>query len=150
MIKQLKFKQRFYYAKTFADLFQARIQNDWYRNAALPDLILPMPLHTQRLCERGFNQAVEIARPIAKKFNLLLDTRGVVRHKATAAQSGLDAQHRKENIANAFTVQRDYSGLSVALLDDVVTTGSTVTELCQTLKISGARKIEVWCCARRG
>lgn len=149
LIIQLKFRHQLSIAQTLGSLMAQAIETTWYKNKPLPDLIIPMPLHKTRLKERGFNQALEIGRPIAKAHALRLDIKGIERRKATAAQSGLSAQDRKKNISQAFAARRSYAGLSVAVLDDVITTGHTMTEFCKILKQNGAKSIDVWCCARR-
>lgn len=148
-IVQLKFKGQLQYAQCFAELFLERIQPIWYRNKALPQIIIPIPLHRDRLRERGFNQAVEIAKPLAKRLKIHLDLNSIVRHKATLPQSGLRALERENNVANAFVCNRDFSHLSIAVLDDVITTGHTIRAFCSLLKKKGAKNIDVWCCARR-
>jgi len=148
LIVGLKFKHQLSHALALGELLSERIQSNWYKNEPLPDLIIPVPLHPLRLRERGFNQALEIARPVAKTLSIPLDIHGVARLRHTAAQSGLAALERKRNIAQAFTALRDYSGLNVAVIDDVITTGHTISELCRTLKAAGAKTIHVWCCAR--
>lgn len=150
LIIKLKFSQKLSYAQTFGELLAERIQQDWYATQPLPDLILPMPLHPIRLRERGFNQAVEIARPVANYLDIPLDLSGITRSKLTKAQSGLKATERKENMQYAFSSTRDYQGLRVAVIDDVVTTGSTIDSLCKTLQQSGAQTIDIWTIARRG
>lgn len=149
MIQQLKFQHRLYQAHALATLLMQQIPI-WYADHPLPDLVLPVPLHPLRIRERGFNQAVEIARPACRKFKLPLDLDGVQRIKHTAAQSGLDANERRLNLTQAFVATKDYTGRSIAILDDVVTTGQTMQELCRVLLKQGAVKLEVWCCARRG
>jgi len=146
-IIQLKFCANLPVARLFSELLLERITTAWYKSSPLPDLILPIPLHRQRLSERGFNQALEIAKPIAKKLKLPIDS-GIKRIKPTAAQSGLSATGRKRNIKSAFKSTRDYRGQTIALIDDVVTTGSTVTECSKLLKQRGANAIHVWCVAR--
>lgn len=149
MIKQLKFVGRLWHAHALAELMHEHIQHHWYATNSLPDLLIPVPLHAKRYRERGFNQALEIARPLAKKLKIHLDI-SPTRCKSTLAQSGLNAEERQNNIKHAFELNREYSGLSVAVLDDVVTTGSTIQEFCTILKEAGAKTIVVWCCARRG
>lgn len=148
LITALKFENQLSHAALLAEQFIQHIEHDWYTSQALPDVILPVPLHLERLRERGFNQAVEIARPIAKHFKLTLDLYGVKRCKNTQAQSGLSTKDRKLNLANAFTTHADYHGKTIAILDDVVTTGQTVAALANTLKQAGASTIHVWCAAR--
>ncbi len=150
LIIQLKFQHQFSHAKALGELLTQAIQTNWYANQRLPDVIIPIPLHAKRLRERGFNQALEIAKPIAKTLAIPIDKTGVKRIKPTLAQSTLPAAERKQNMANAFILTRDYSGLSVAVVDDVITTGSTIRECCRMLKQAGAKHIDVWCCARRG
>jgi len=150
LITKLKFQQQILYAKAFAELMAKRIKTDWYRHQALPDLIIPIPLHPARLKERGFNQSLEIARHLAKSIKLPLDYQGIKRIKPTLAQSGLSAGARKRNIMQGFSVSGNYHGLNIALVDDVVTTGSTVQECSRMLKKSGAASVHIWCCARNG
>lgn len=148
MIIQLKFRRQLSLAKALGDLFVHKMRSTWYANRPLPQLIIPIPLHPLRLRERGFNQALEIARPIARAFALAIDLKGVTRIKHTAAQSGLPARKRQQNLAHAFAAHRDYTGLSLAVIDDVMTTGHTMLEFCNLLKQKGAKSIDVWCCAR--
>lgn len=149
LITQLKFQQQIHYANFFSDQFIQHIQAAWYQHRSLPDVIIPIPLHAHRLRERGFNQALEIAKPIAKYLRIPLDKDGIQRTKATAAQSGLSAKERKQNMSQAFTAIRSYQALSIAVIDDVITTGQTIMAFCQVLKQQGAKRIDVWCCARR-
>jgi ComF family protein len=150
LISALKFHAELQVAKLFSTLFIERITSYWYQKSPLPDLIIPIPLHKERLETRGFNQALEIAKPIAKALRLPLDTTGLIRVRATLAQSGLSAELRKSNVEDAFSVTKTYQARSVALLDDVMTTGHTIRACCALLKQQGASRIDVWCGARRG
>jgi ComF family protein len=144
----LKFQHKLSIAKLFSDLLLDKLQHAWYHQKPLPDLIIPVPLHPIRLRERGFNQALEMARPLAKALSIPLETRHIRRIKHTQAQSGLSATERRHNIANAFAISSDVSNKSIAIVDDVMTTGYTIAELSKTLKRHGAKQIDVWCCAR--
>lgn len=146
-IAALKFKHELYYSKTFAELLIQQIPH-WYASKALPDMLIPMPLHAKRVRERGFNQALEVARAISRRFSLPIDIKGVIRSKYTQPQSLLAAKERQQNVANAFLVRRDYQGLHIAVIDDVITTGYTLHVLCEQLKKAGATQIDVWCCAK--
>lgn len=115
-----------------------------------PDCIVPMPLHPARLRERGFNQAVELARPVGKKLKIPVRLDLCARVRATDVQSKLDAAERKKNLRDAFAVKNAVDGKHIAILDDVVTTGTTVESLTRTLKDAGARAVSVWCVARAG
>jgi ComF family protein len=119
----------------------------------LPDLVLPVPLHARRLGERGYNQALEIARPLARATGLPLETRLLQRHRATAAQMTLDAARRARNPDAAFQVDaRRLAALGhpvrVAVVDDVMTTGATLTEIARVLQEAGIAGIEFWVVAR--
>ena len=113
-----------------------------------PDLVVPVPLHRSRLRERGYNQALEIARPVARRFNLPLEYRHVRRIRATAAQTDLPHKERRKNVRNAFQVNRDLSGRRVAIVDDVMTTGHTVNSLATNLLKAGADCVMMWALAR--
>ena len=112
------------------------------------DLLLPIPLHRQRLIERGFNQAWEIARQLAHEFGWPARVDGLVRRRHTQAQSGLDARARLYNVRNAFALAIEVRGLRVALVDDVVTTGATVRECARVLQRAGALRVSVFALAR--
>jgi len=127
---------------------QKKIRDEWYPKKSLPTAILPIPLHATRLKERGFNQAVEIARPIAKAFHLPLLTDQIIRMKSTPPQATLPAAKRKQNIKNAFLIKQSLHHQHIAVVDDVITTGNTVYEFCRVLKKQGVERISVWCCAR--
>jgi ComF family protein len=147
LITGLKFQHRLPYALALSELLKERILTDWYMNKPLPSLVIPVPLHKKRLQTRGFNQSLEILRPLSRLITI--DIHGVKRIKNTLPQSQLKKSQRAKNITNAFACERDYYGLSIAIFDDVITTGSTVTELAALLKQNGAMNIDVWCCARR-
>lgn len=106
-----------------------------------------MPLHAARLRERGFNQAVELANPLATALKITID-HTVTRQKATLPQHTLRARDRGPNLANAFAASKLYTGRHLAIIDDVVTTGETVTALAKLLRKKGAARIDIWCCAR--
>lgn len=147
LIMSLKFGNALANARILGELFAEKIQSEWYRNKPLPEAIIPMPLHPKRLKERGFNQAIEIARPVAKLLNRPLLVIECSRVKHTVAQATLSAKDRLVNIQGAFT-SSSLVYQHVAVLDDVITTGSTMNEFCNTLKKSGVQTIDVWCCAR--
>ena len=113
----------------------------------MPDQLIPVPLHPTRIRERGFNQATELARPIAKRLNIPLNLSVVQRRVATPPQSDLTRQERLKNIRNVFNVVKPVDG-HVVIIDDVMTTGSTVEELAKTLLRAGAEQVDVWVCAR--
>jgi len=112
------------------------------------DLVVPMPLHRRRLAERGFNHAVEIARPLSRQLQVPLAPSGVARLRHTAPQMRLPYPERSANVRGAFGCELDLRGLRVAVIDDVMTTGATLNELAQVLKRAGAVRVENWIVAR--
>ncbi len=145
LISQLKYNRRLAAGKTFAKLIAQPLS---LRDAPLPDALIAVPLHRQRLRQRGYNQSLEIARPLARLINrpLLMDQ--VERHKLTRPQTGLNAPARRKNLRGAFTVHQQLAGRHLAIIDDVMTTGSTGEELAKTLKKAGAEQVELWVVAR--
>jgi ComF family protein len=147
LIHQLKFNQKLAYSRLLGGLLVDAVSG---HGTPLPDCILPVPLHPRRLRQRGFNQSIEIARPVASVFNLRLDSGSIVRVRDTRTQTGLDRNQRRKNIRGAFEIGRPLSARHIAVLDDVVTTTSTVNELARLLKKSGAERVDVWSIARAG
>jgi ComF family protein len=144
LILRLKFHHELRLARLFGERLAERLSSDGER----PDLIVPVPLHRTRLRERGYNQALELARPVARHLNIGLDAHGVRRVLPTRAQSDLSLAERRRNVRRAFAATRDYTGLKVAIVDDVMTTGSTAEALARCLKKAGAKEVSVWVIAR--
>ncbi|MGE3480090.1 MAG: phosphoribosyltransferase family protein [Gammaproteobacteria bacterium] len=145
MIRRLKFDGHLAYARTLGIIMAIEIER---RRIRLPQVILPVPLHPRRLAGRGFNQAVELARPLAARFGIPLDRSSCLRTRATAEQTGLKAEERRRNVRQAFSVSSALSGADVVLIDDVMTTGSTLEALALALRRAGAKRVAVWVCAR--
>ena len=118
-----------------------------FPNASIPDAILPVPLHRSRLRQRGYNQAAELARPLANALQRPLLTAPVQRVLATADQIGLSALQRRRNLRNAFAITGTLPA-HVAIVDDVLTTGATVLALARALRKAGVTQVSVWCVAR--
>lgn len=106
------------------------------------DLILPVPLSPARLAQRGFNQALELARPLARARGLPLQTAAIHRRRDTTPQASLPWKERAKNIRHAFECQIDLTGKTVLIVDDVMTTGATLDELARTLKAHGAARVD--------
>jgi ComF family protein len=114
-----------------------------------PDALVPVPLHVGRLRSRGYDQALELARPVARALRIPLRTRWLVRARATAPQSEQDAVGRRRNLRNAFAVRADaVVAPHVVLVDDVMTTGATLRSAADCLLRAGARRVDAWVCAR--
>ena len=147
LVQELKFGQRLSHARLLGELLARHLVTV---DGPRPELLLPVPLHPRRQRGRGFNQALELARPITQRLGVRLVADGCRRLRDTAAQSGLDAVSRRRNVRGAFAVNTPVGGRRVALIDDVVTTGHTVTELARVVAAAGAERVEVWCVARAG
>lgn len=147
LITRLKFQHHLINASLFGQLLCNKI-NQSYHNQDLPSLLIPVPLHKKRLQERGFNQALEIAKPISKKLKISIDKKSCYRIRHTTAQSGLSQSDRLKNLTNAFEIKKNITANHVALIDDVITTGQTLKELAKQLRKNGVDKIDVWCCAK--
>lgn len=113
------------------------------------DAVLPMPMHWIRWARRGFNQAVELGRPVARQLGVPLSG-GVVRVRHTAFQSGLEARARRRNVEGAFRVTRPITGQHVLIVDDIMTTGQSCVHLARALRRSGVGRISVLVVARAG
>lgn len=147
LICGLKFEGRLSHARLLGELLTAALVE---RTEPLPDCIIPVPLHPRRLRERGFNQALELARVAARQFRIPLLAGGLRRVRYTTQQTRLDAHRRQTNPLGAFAVGRWETGARVALIDDVMTTGSTVGECARVLRAGGASEVEVWALGRTG
>lgn len=112
------------------------------------DLILPLPLHPERLRQRGFNQSAEIARELGKCLFLKADRSIVLRTRATPPQAELPHKERRKNVRGAFECRADLTGKRVLLIDDVLTTGATANECARVLKLHGAASVTVAVIAR--
>ncbi|MFL6674283.1 MAG: ComF family protein [Massilia sp.] len=143
LVLQLKFGGRLALAPWFARMLRdALLAQPGFR---LPDLLCPVPLGPRRLVERGFNQALEIARPLAGSLGVALHPRLALRALDTRAQSGVSPSERRDNIRGAFEVAPDafdrVQGRHVGIVDDVMTSGHTLDELAATLKQAGAARV---------
>jgi len=142
-IKALKFKRKLFYAPALAEVLSTAM-------SLLPvdvDAVLPVPLHWRRKALRGFNQAAEIALPVAKALAVPV-IRSVRRTRATPYQSGLDAVERARNLRSAFDIKRPTVSSHVLIIDDVVTTGATTRALAKLLRDAGVDKVGVLAVAR--
>lgn len=142
LIQDFKFNERIFTANALlTHLYPS------YANQPV-EVLLPVPLHRDRLRERGFNQSEEIAMQLSRRLGIALDRRSLHRIRATETQSGLSLPKRRKNILKAFAYEPIEHYRSVAVVDDVITSGSTVTEVCKLLQRSGVKDIQVWALAR--
>lgn len=141
LVQALKYQHRLAVASFLADRMLAGKRPSG-------DAIVPLPLSSERLRERGFNQAVEIARPLARALCLPLMLDGVTRRLDTAPQATLPWKERRRNVRHAFDCTIDLAGRSVIVVDDVMTTGATLDEFARALKDHGALKVVNWVAVR--
>lgn len=146
LIAGLKFHAKLQYGRMLATLLLGKILDS--ARTEMPQLLIPVPLHRKRLRERGYNQAVELARPLGRQLDIPLDLSSCRRVRATSSQSALHIKERRSNVRGAFQLAKEIAADHVALLDDVVTTGSTVAELARVLRRSGVKRVDVWALAR--
>lgn len=112
------------------------------------DFLIPMPLHPARLAQRGYNQAAEIARRLSPRVGIPWLADACQRIRNTPSQAGLDLKTRQRNLRGAFTCNVDLSGKRIALIDDVMTSGSSLNELARVVRKAGAAEIQAWVLAR--
>lgn len=143
LIQALKYRNQLPLARLFAAVLA-----DVAANAPRPDVLLPMPLHPHRARARGFNQATEIARLLARDLRIPLDTNSLVRIRDTAPQATLPLHERQRNVKGAFSCSGTLAGRHVALLDDVMTSGATLNEAARTVLRAGAAEVSLWVVAR--
>ena len=136
----LKFGARLMLAGEFAQRL-ARLVDDRLDPSQQPDLIVPVPLAAKRLVERGYNQAWQIAKPLAKALHVRSHATLLKRIVETAPQSRLDHDARRLNVGRAFEVTAPVQGMHVAVVDDVMTTGATLEAVARVLKAAGARRV---------
>jgi ComF family protein len=117
--------------------------------AERPDALIPLPLHRSRLRSRGFDQTLELAKPLARALRIPLQDDALIRVRETAPQSRLDAPARRRNLRRAFAVNPHIALPShVALIDDVMTTGATLHAAADALLRAGVARVDAWVCAR--
>lgn len=145
LIQAFKYAGAIGLASTLATFLEGAIRA---AGEEMPDLLMAMPLARTRLAERGYNQAREIARLLGKNLAVQLDTNSVVRIRHGAPQAELPMPERRRNVRGAFAARRAFTGLDVAVVDDVMTTGATLDELAGVLKAAGAKRVRNWVVAR--
>ncbi len=144
LIQALKYGRQLSCARILGEYLAAHIGDI----ATKPDVVVPVPLHRARLRERGFNQSLELARPLAKRLGIPLIIDGARRTRPTVPQTGLRLKERQKNVRGAFAVMQDFTDKRIAIVDDVMTSGATVEALARALRKAGAGAVEVWVVAR--
>ena len=145
LVQGLKFRNELACGRVLGELFASCLLA---RGAPLPEAIVPVPLAMRRYRQRGYNQASELALSIRRVTGASVIADIAIRQRETAEQAGLDRKARRRNVNDAFAAIAPLRARHIAILDDVVTTGSTVRELADVLSRAGAEQIEVWAIAR--
>jgi ComF family protein len=145
LVRGLKFRNELACGRVLGQLFAGLLLA---RAQPLPEAIVPVPLARRRYRQRGYNQASELALAIRRVTGVAITSNVAIRQRETAEQAGLDRKARRRNVTGAFAAIAPLRARHVAILDDVVTTGSTVRELATVLRQAGAQQIEVWAIAR--
>lgn len=143
LIQSFKYGHRLALAPYFGAHLAALV-----RHRVVADVIIPLPLHLDRLKERGFNQAMELARPIAESLEIPLLPHLCQRTRNTGTQAGLPWKERRKNVLHAFHCGTPLDGKNILLVDDVMTTGASLNECARTLRLQGAKHITVLVVAR--
>ncbi|WP_394202634.1 ComF family protein [Shewanella waksmanii] len=147
-VAAIKYQTQFAALPPLSQQLVARIEyalrQQWIR---LPQALIPVPLHGNRLRQRGFNQAWLISQRLSRALSLPIEDACVMRITDTPPQAGLSGKQRRINVDDAFTLARPISYQRIALIDDVVTTGTTVAAIAQLLAQHGVH-VQVWCLAR--
>ena len=141
LVLALKYGEKFLLADMLGDQLAQRV-------STRPDCLIPMPLHPQRLRERGFNQSLQLAKRIGQQLNLPVLPHACKRIRNTPSQSTLAWKERGKNMRKAFSCSAEVAGKHVAVVDDVMTTGATLNELSATLLAAGATEVSAWVVAR--
>jgi len=144
LLIELKFADSLYLANSLVGSLIHHFQT----GKPTPEVLLPVPLHRNRLFSRGYNQAFEIARSLSHLLDLPVDTRALCRTHDTDSQAGLSASERQKNIRNAFVYRPSSPWSHVAVVDDIITTGSTAAEITKTLHRGGVECVDIWGLAR--
>lgn len=148
LISQFKYRRQYSHGRVLGQLFAGVIQ-EHYRHQALPTLIVPTPLHWRRRFTRGFNQCEQLSLQLSKTLDVPL-FHGLRRIRYGPPQQGLTAESRHSNLYQAFKVKpsKQLQGATIALVDDVMTTGATAQTISRALLEAGAAEVHVWCLAR--
>ena len=150
LITRFKHQAKWPLGRLLGELLSHHLQHAFDDGLPRPDLLLPVPLADKRQRQRGFNQAGLLAEWLSASLQLPLQSHWLQRVIDTPAQQQLDAATRKRNLRKAFALApgRALSGLHMALVDDVLTTGATAESLARLLKKAGAARVDVYCLAR--
>lgn len=143
LIADFKYHDKLYLSALFSQLMCEHLNN-----RRLPDLLIPIPLHPNRLRQRGYNQSLELAKALSKQLGIPICNNYLIRAIDTKSQASIPFKARKKNIQHAFALTQGKLPAHIALIDDVLTTGHTADAAAKLLRKAGAHRIEVWTIAR--
>lgn len=147
LLNGLKHHRQLSHAPLLARVLAAHVRET---ETPLPDCLVPIPLHSSRQRERGYNQAALLAQELGRCLGLPVQPKLLERVRATTAQQGLSGEDRRRNLRGAFRVTKGARlPRHIAIIDDVITTGSTQAEVCRTLRAAGVETLQTWAVARR-
>jgi ComF family protein len=145
IIHQLKYRRRIALARPLATLLAGQVLA---ADKDLPELLVPVPMHWTRLIRRGFNQSLELCRHLSRELRIPFARCLVSKRIRTLPQAALPLRARKRNLRGAFTVRTPFSAASVAIVDDVITSGETLRQVASALRGAGAEDIRCWAVLR--
>ncbi|WP_194788355.1 ComF family protein [Pseudomonas sp. UFMG81] len=150
LISRFKHNSQWPLGRLMAQLLGYALEHRYGEGLPRPDRLLPVPLARRRLRQRGFNQAAMLARWLARQLRLHSDESVLERTRDTPTQQALGARARRRNLRQAFALRpgADVEGLHLAVVDDVLTTGTTAQAIARLLRKSGARRVDIYCLAR--
>ena len=143
LLHEFKYREGLHLLSYLATLMKQALPTTPYQT----DCLMPVPMHPKRLRQRGFNQAAELAKYLAREFNWPCELSLCQKHLNTAPQASLSAADRQKNLNHAFTAKATHYQ-HITLIDDLFTTGSTANALARVLKQKGVARVDLWCCAR--
>lgn len=143
LLHEFKYREALYLRTFMVQLMLDAKPEENYK----PDCLVPIPMHPKRLRERGFNQAAELTRVLAKRLNIPFNLTLCEKKINTTAQVNLSGKHRNRNLQKAF-IAKTCNYQHVTLVDDLLTTGSTANAMALALKKQGVARVDVWCMAR--
>jgi len=150
LVTRFKHQGKWPMGRLLAELLGQSLEHRFAEGLPRPDCLLPVPLASKRLRQRGYNQAAMLARWLGSQLEIAVDERLLLRVLETPAQQGLDAKARQRNLHKAFALADggDVDGRHFAVIDDVLTTGATANALARLLMNAGARRVDIYCLAR--
>jgi len=147
LIREMKFNQRPEIIHALGNDFALWLSD---RLDSQPDVMIPVPMHRRRMMQRGYNQALELARTLSKQLSIPIDSHCCQRIRNTPSQTDIPTKQRKANVQGAFEIPTPLNYRHVAIVDDVVTTGSTVNEIAMLFTRAGVKYIHVYALSRAG